>query len=156
MRDQDTNERHAERDRGKEGQGDKICVREKVKESINHSYAPVRVVSGTKRNHMQLYNIPRPPASRTGSQQTSPAPSPGRPITPCTMTRRDSTTSIGATDTCILLLLLLLLLVTFILCMRLEISTDEHVSQCMCVIGILDRIDVCAYTLIKAVPLSTL
>lgn len=40
------------------GQSEKTWVREKVRESINHSYAPVRVASGTNRNHMQLDNIP--------------------------------------------------------------------------------------------------
>lgn len=55
------------------GDGTRKCVQEKrVRESINHSYAPVRVVSGTKRKHMQLYNISRPPASRTGSLKPSP------------------------------------------------------------------------------------
>lgn len=54
------------------GDGTRKCVQEKrVRESINHSYAPVRVVSGTKRKHMQLYNISRPPASRTGSLKPS-------------------------------------------------------------------------------------
>lgn len=51
------------------GRDKEMCAREK---SINHSYAPVRVVSGTKRKHMQLYNISRPPASRTGSLKPSP------------------------------------------------------------------------------------
>lgn len=41
------------------GQREKMWVRKKkVGESINHSYAPVRVASGTNRNHMQRDNIP--------------------------------------------------------------------------------------------------
>lgn len=86
-KDQETNEGHGEREEW--GRRDRMKERgweKKVRESINHIYAPVRVASGTKRNHMQLDNIPRPPASRTGSQQTSPPTCPGHPITPCTLT----------------------------------------------------------------------
>lgn len=49
------------RDREKETERrtDRMGEREKKKSaSINHSHAPVRVASGTKRNHMQLDNIP--------------------------------------------------------------------------------------------------
>lgn len=47
-----------EANEGKEGQNEKMWVREKVSKNINHSYAPVRVASGTNRNHMQQDNIP--------------------------------------------------------------------------------------------------
>lgn len=171
-RDQGTNGGHAERDRGKEGQNEKMWVREKVRGSINHSYAPVRVASGTKRNHMQADNILRPPASGTGSQQTSSSSSPGRAITPCTLTLDPE--EIGHPAYALQTLHLpssLLLQTAFyysynyfntshlqIVCVWGWKSPQMSMwpSVCLCVIGILDRIDVCAYTLIKAVPLSTL
>lgn len=60
----------------------KTWVREEEKksESINHSYAPVRVASGTNGNHMQLDNIPKPLARWAGSQRkTLPLCSPASP-----------------------------------------------------------------------------
>lgn len=133
----------------------------KVRERINHSYAPVRVASGTNRNHMRLDNIPNQTlASRTGSRQTFFSRS--HHITLCTLTsdpnRKGQVEGTnGSSPACdchvIINIIITTVQVTFTSCMR-QLSVRH--SVCMCVIGILDRIDVCAYTLIKAVPLSTL
>lgn len=58
----------------------------------------------------------------------------------------------------LLLLLLLLLLFSHRQVIYEAGNRNTRAADCerLCVMGILDRIDVCAYTLIKAVPLSTL
>lgn len=91
------------RDREKETERrtDRMGEREKKSASINHSHAPVRVASGTKRNHMQLDNIPNLwLAGQVHSKVAFLLLKPSHdPLNPDPSPRRDRSPSICLTDT---------------------------------------------------------
>lgn len=152
----------------------RMWVREEVRASINHSDAPVRVASGTNWKHISAENILGANQGRgAGSlwvlaiQQLLPPP----PLTPeetghSTCVQQTPHLSNTPSYCFIIVHVLTRIRVNVIIFLSWEVTFEWWIWEAalmsmwhavyLCVIAILDRIDVWAHTLIKAGALSTL